>query len=129
MVKHSIGEGGYSGDGGAGKVDSALAGVYPCAAADLSAGLRAWAAAELGEGTLTLTPESPETGAILHTLEPFPTSSPTRADRRPWANRRIGAAKENKSATASFTAVSPRGGDCPVRPGHGPVEREETTCH
>ena len=29
MVKHSLGEGSYSGDGGAGEVESALTGLYP----------------------------------------------------------------------------------------------------
>ena len=61
MVKHSLGEGSYSGDG-AGRVESTLTGIYPYAAVDLSARLRAWAAAGYGEGTLTLTPQNPETG-------------------------------------------------------------------
>ena len=68
MVKHSIGEGSYSGDG-AGEVESALTGIYPYAAVDLSARLRAWAAAGLGEGTLTLTPKNPETGEDDPALE------------------------------------------------------------
>ena len=61
MFKHSLGEGSYSGDG-AGEVESTLTGIYPYAALDVSARLRAWAAAGLGEGTLTLTPKNPETG-------------------------------------------------------------------
>ena len=61
MVKHSIGEGSYSGDG-AGAVESTLTGIYPYAAVDLSARLRAWAAAGFGEGTLTLTPKNPADG-------------------------------------------------------------------
>ena len=69
MVKHSIGEGSYSGDGGSGKVENTLTGVYPYAAVDVSARLRAWAAAGLGEGTLTLTPKNPETGADDPSLE------------------------------------------------------------
>ena len=69
MVKHSIGEGSYSGDGGAGSVESTLTGLYPYAAVDMSARLRAWAAAGLGEGTLTLTPENPETGEDDPALE------------------------------------------------------------
>ena len=68
MVKHSIGEGSYSGDG-AGEVESTLTGIYPYAAVDVSARLRAWAAAGLGEGTLTLTPTNPETGADDPALE------------------------------------------------------------
>ena len=35
MVKHSIGEGDYSGDGGSGDVESTLTGIYPYAAVDL----------------------------------------------------------------------------------------------
>ena len=62
MVKHSIGEGSYSGDGGAGSVESTLTGIYPYAAFDVSGRLRAWAAAGYGEGTLTLTPKNPDTG-------------------------------------------------------------------
>ena len=62
MVKHSIGEGSYSGDGSAGSVESTLTGIYPYAAYDVSGRLRAWAAAGYGEGTLTLTPENPQTG-------------------------------------------------------------------
>ena len=69
MVKRSVGEGSYSGDGGAGSVESTLTEVYPYAAVDLSARLRAWAAAGLGEGTLTLTPQSPATGADDPALE------------------------------------------------------------
>ena len=69
MVKHSIGEGDYSGDGGSGEVESTLTGIYPYAAVDLSARLRAWAAAGLGEGTLTLTPKNPETGEADPALE------------------------------------------------------------
>ena len=69
MVKHSIGEGSYSGDGGSGSVENTLTGVYPYAAVDVSARLRAWAAAGLGEGTLTLTPKNPETGADDPALE------------------------------------------------------------
>ena len=68
MVKHSIGEGSYSGDG-AGEVESTLTGVYPYAALDVSARLRAWAAAGLGEGTLTLTPKNPETGEADPAIE------------------------------------------------------------
>ena len=68
MVKHSLGEGSYSGDG-AGSVESRLTGLYPYAAVDLSARLRAWAAAGLGEGTLTLTPRNPETGEADRALE------------------------------------------------------------
>ena len=68
MVKHSIGEGSYSGDG-AGEVESTLTGIYPYAALDLSARVRAWAAAGLGEGSLTLTPENPETGEADRALE------------------------------------------------------------
>ena len=41
MVKHSLGEGSYAGDGGSGTVESALTGVYPYAAVDLSEPLRA----------------------------------------------------------------------------------------
>ncbi len=41
MVKHSLGEGSYAGDGGSGTVESALTGVYPYAAVDLSERLRA----------------------------------------------------------------------------------------
>ena len=69
MVKHSIGEGDYSGDGGSGEVESTLTGIYPYAAVDLSARLRAWAAAGLGEGSLTLTPKNPETGEDDPALE------------------------------------------------------------
>ena len=69
MVKHSIGEGDYSGDGGSGSVESTLTGIYPYAAVDLSARLRAWAAAGLGEGSLTLTPKNPETGEADPALE------------------------------------------------------------
>ena len=69
MVKHSLGEGSYSGDGGSGAVESTLTGIYPYAAVDLSARLRAWAAAGRGEGTLTLTPKNPETGADDPALE------------------------------------------------------------
>ena len=68
MVKHSLGEGSYSGDG-AGSVESTLTGIYPYAALDVSARLRAWAAAGLGEGTLTLTPKNPETGEADPALE------------------------------------------------------------
>ncbi len=68
MVKHSIGEGSYSGDG-AGEVESTLTGVYPYAALDVSARLRAWAAAGLGEGSLTLTPKNPETGEADPAIE------------------------------------------------------------
>ena len=68
MVKHSIGEGDYSGDG-AGEVESTLTGIYPYAAVDLSARLRAWAAAGMGEGTLTLTPKNPETGEAERAIE------------------------------------------------------------
>ena len=68
MFKHSLGEGSYSGDG-AGSVESALTGIYPYAALDVSARLRAWAAAGLGEGTLTLTPKNPETGEDAPALE------------------------------------------------------------
>ena len=68
MVKHSLGEGSYSGDG-AGEVESRLTGIYPYAAVDLSARLRAWAAAGLGEGSLTLTPENPETGEAERAIE------------------------------------------------------------
>ena len=63
MVKHSLGEGSYSGDGGSGTVESTLTGIYPYGAVDVNDRLRAWAAAGLGEGMLTLTPENPETGA------------------------------------------------------------------
>ena len=69
MVKHSIGEGSYSGDGGSGSVENTLTGIYPYAAVDVSARLRAWAAAGLGEGTLTLTPKNPETGEDDPALE------------------------------------------------------------
>ena len=69
MVKHSIGEGDYSGDGGSGDVESTLTGIYPYAAVDLSARLRAWAAAGLGEGTLKLTPKNPGTGEDDPALE------------------------------------------------------------
>ena len=69
MVKHSVGEGDYSGDGGSGDVESTLTGIYPYAAVDLSARLRAWAAAGLGEGTLKLTPKNPETGEAGPALE------------------------------------------------------------
>ena len=69
MVKHSIGEGSYSGDDGAGEVESQLTGLYPYAAVDLGARLRAWAAAGLGEGTLTLTPKNPETGEADPAME------------------------------------------------------------
>ena len=69
MVKHSIGEGDYSGDGGSGEVESTLTGIYPYAAYDVSARLRAWAAAGLGEGTLTLTPKNPDTGVDDPALE------------------------------------------------------------
>ena len=69
MVKHSVGEGDYSGDGGSGDVASTLTGIYPYAAVDLSARLRAWAAAGLGEGTLKLTPKNPETGEADPALE------------------------------------------------------------
>ena len=55
MFKHSLGEGSYSGDGGSGKVESALTGIYPYAALDVNKRLRAWGTAGLGEGTLTLT--------------------------------------------------------------------------
>ena len=68
MVKHSLGEGSYSGDG-AGEVESRLTGIYPYAAVDLSARLRAWAAAGFGEGSLTLTPENPETGEDERAIE------------------------------------------------------------
>ena len=68
MVKHSLGEGSYSGDG-AGEVESRLTGVYPYAALDVSARLRAWAAAGLGEGSLTLTPKNPETGEDERAIE------------------------------------------------------------
>ena len=68
MVKHSLGEGSYSGDG-AGEVESALTGVYPYAAVDLSARLRAWATAGYGEGTLKLSPKNPETGAADPAIE------------------------------------------------------------
>ena len=66
MVKHSIGEGDYSGDG-AGEVESTLTGIYPYAALDLSARVRAWAAAGLGEGSLTLTPETGEAERAIET--------------------------------------------------------------
>ena len=69
MVKHSLGEGSYSGDGGSGTVESTLTGIYPYGALDLSERLTAWASAGLGEGTLTLTPENPETGANDPSLE------------------------------------------------------------
>ena len=69
MVKHSLGEGSYSDGGGSGDVESTLTGVYPYAALDLSERLRAWASAGLGEGTLTLTPKNPETGADDPALE------------------------------------------------------------
>ena len=70
MVKHSIGEGDYSGDGGSGEVESTLTGIYPYAAYGRErTRLRAWAAAGLGEGTLTLTPKNPETGADDPALE------------------------------------------------------------
>ena len=59
----------YSGDGGSGEVESTLTGVYPYAAVDLSARLRAWAAAGLGEGSLTLTPKNPETGEADPAIE------------------------------------------------------------
>ena len=62
MVSHSLGEGSYSGDGGAGEVENTLTGVYPYAAYDVSERVTAWAAAGLGEGTLTLTPKNPATG-------------------------------------------------------------------
>ena len=67
MVKHSLGEGSYSGDGGSGDVESQITGVYPYAAVDLSERLRAWATAGLGEGTLTLTPETGEDAPSLET--------------------------------------------------------------
>ena len=57
MVKHSRGEGSYSGDGGSGEVESTLTGVYPYVGFDVTERLTAWAAAGLGEGSLTLTPE------------------------------------------------------------------------
>ena len=69
MVKHSLGEGSYSGDGGSGTVESTLTGVYPYAAYDVSERLRAWGAAGLGEGTLTLVPKNPATGADDPALE------------------------------------------------------------
>ena len=62
MVKHSIGKGSYSGDGGAGDVESTLTGIYPYAAVDLNPRLLAWGSVGLGEGSLTLTPQNPETG-------------------------------------------------------------------
>ena len=61
MVKHSRGEGSYSGDGGAGAVESTLTGVYPYVGFDATERLRLWAAAGYGEGTLALTPENPVT--------------------------------------------------------------------
>ena len=68
MVKHSLGEGSYSGDG-AGEVESRLTGIYPYGAMELGARVRAWAAAGLGEGTLTLTPKNPETGEAERAIE------------------------------------------------------------
>ncbi|MYD77935.1 MAG: hypothetical protein F4239_03215 [Gammaproteobacteria bacterium] len=69
MLKKSISEGSYSGDGGSGKVESTLTGIYPYAAVDLSARFRAWAAAGLGEGSLTLTPKNLEAGEDDPVLE------------------------------------------------------------
>ncbi len=58
MLGHARGEGSYAGDGGDGTVTSAVTGVFPYAGVDLSERLTAWAAAGLGLGGLTLTPEA-----------------------------------------------------------------------
>ena len=58
MLAHARGTGSYDGDAGAGTVESALTGVFPYAGVDLSERLTAWAAAGLGLGRLTLTPEA-----------------------------------------------------------------------
>ena len=69
MVKHSLGEGSYSGDGGSGEVESAITGVYPYAAYEVHERLKVWGAAGYGEGALTLTPKNPETGAADPAME------------------------------------------------------------
>ena len=63
MVSNSLGEGSYAGDGGSGAVESALTGIYPCAAYKVTKRPKLWPVASYGEGTLTLVPENPQTGA------------------------------------------------------------------
>ena len=60
MLSHSRGRGGYRFEAGAGKVESALTGVYPYARLDLGARLSAWGLAGAGSGAITLSPEGKE---------------------------------------------------------------------
>ena len=57
MVSHGWGEGSYTGGGGSGKVTSSLTGFYPYFGITVGGGVRLWATAGLGEGSLRLTPK------------------------------------------------------------------------
>ena len=57
VVSRSLGEGGYSGESGNGRLTASLTGLYPWGRYGLSERLSIWALAGYGEGALTLTPE------------------------------------------------------------------------
>ena len=61
LVSRSEGTGSYRGEG-EGKVASTLTGLFPYGRYMVSDRVTLWGAAGYGEGTLTLTPKSPETG-------------------------------------------------------------------
>ena len=56
VVAHSLGEGGYRSEAGAGTVESALTGLYPWGRYAVNQRLAVWGVAGHGSGTLTLTP-------------------------------------------------------------------------
>ena len=62
MVGHSMGEGGYRGASGGGKVSSTLTGLYPWGRYAVSERVTVWGVAGWGEGSLELTPEGASGG-------------------------------------------------------------------
>ena len=69
VIKHRRGEASLAGDGGPGTVRRQRAGIDPYAALDATKRLRLGAAAALGEGTLTLVLEKPESGEDVRALK------------------------------------------------------------
>ncbi len=57
VVSRSLGEGGYSGESGNGRLTASLTGLWPWGRYGLSERLSIWALAGYGEGALTLTPD------------------------------------------------------------------------
>ena len=63
-LSHARGEGGYAGAGGGGDITSALTTLYPYARYRFNERASAWAALGYGMGSLSLTPEGAESGAL-----------------------------------------------------------------